>query len=365
MLISTGNNFGAQQIVFKDYQGQHEIVLNAVVTFDPSNADYQAADQLEIYVPDLVFTRSAIAGAFLAGTGSLGPVGTVVKTWIKNKNTIVVEKLTAWDSCSALTIYFCTMYGLRGFRNFSIDVLESSGIALKQSDFMGTPSDYMYYETPDWVFIAFSLGEFYYSVEPQNNFISNCRDFPEDIDAVVPFISGWYDPALPGANIHPVPFKGNQLRIHDLPQHMSASSAWWSYLYAFIVRDRDKTPDVPGRLLWKVDRLDVNGRHIVDRPSLEMTPAPAMMVADMEASLYNSVEQTYNVENVPEGMIGWYGYFMGTATDGRFLCVHLIRLELKNEGGGNKLTITGASASAYLSFCLCDTSAAMQISEEL
>lgn len=48
MFNSTGNNFGAGQISFKDYQAENYVVLNSKFTFDPTNADYQACDQLEI-----------------------------------------------------------------------------------------------------------------------------------------------------------------------------------------------------------------------------------------------------------------------------------------------------------------------------
>ena len=59
MFNATGNNFGAGSIQFKDYQAENYVVLNAKITYDPSNADYQAADMLEIYVPDLSINRAA------------------------------------------------------------------------------------------------------------------------------------------------------------------------------------------------------------------------------------------------------------------------------------------------------------------
>ena len=41
MFNSTGNNFGAGQITFKDYQAENYVVLNSKFSFDPTNADYQ------------------------------------------------------------------------------------------------------------------------------------------------------------------------------------------------------------------------------------------------------------------------------------------------------------------------------------
>lgn len=44
MFTSTGNNFGAGSIQFKDYLADNYVVLNAKFSYDPSNAAYQAAD---------------------------------------------------------------------------------------------------------------------------------------------------------------------------------------------------------------------------------------------------------------------------------------------------------------------------------
>ena len=65
MFNSTGNNFGAGQIRFKSYQASNYVVLNAKFSFDPTNENYQACDQLEIYVPDL----SIDAESFVKGDG--------------------------------------------------------------------------------------------------------------------------------------------------------------------------------------------------------------------------------------------------------------------------------------------------------
>lgn len=118
MFNSTGNNFGAGQITFKDYQASNYVVLNSKFTFDPTNADYQACDQLEIYVPDLTIDRSAVGGVFIrfvedyhySWGGSVYDGGTVLKSWIKDKNTIVIEKQPWFDENGPLIIYIVTLY---------------------------------------------------------------------------------------------------------------------------------------------------------------------------------------------------------------------------------------------------------------
>lgn len=68
---STGNNFGAGQIAFKSHQEENFVVLNAKFTYNPESPEYQAADVLEIYVPDLSIDRSAISGVFLGSAMSV------------------------------------------------------------------------------------------------------------------------------------------------------------------------------------------------------------------------------------------------------------------------------------------------------
>lgn len=64
-IIATGNNFGAGQIQFDSFVSGNLLILNAEVTFAPSNSEYQAASELEIYVPELPFERSSISGMLM------------------------------------------------------------------------------------------------------------------------------------------------------------------------------------------------------------------------------------------------------------------------------------------------------------
>ena len=64
MFNSISNNFGAGTIQFKDYQEENYVVLNAKFTYDTTSPEYQAADVLEIKVPDLMIDRSAATGVF-------------------------------------------------------------------------------------------------------------------------------------------------------------------------------------------------------------------------------------------------------------------------------------------------------------
>ena len=51
MITATGNNFGAGEIVLKDYQRDHIIIFNGEVSFDPSNEAYRSVDVLADWPP--------------------------------------------------------------------------------------------------------------------------------------------------------------------------------------------------------------------------------------------------------------------------------------------------------------------------
>ena len=118
MFNSISNNFGAPVISFKDYQEDRYVVLNAHFAYDPTNEDYQRASVLEIKVPDLTLSKSMEAGDIAVYKDSyvysnktyLNNFPTVLKSWIKDKNTLCIEKLTNFDEYGPVDIYIFAMY---------------------------------------------------------------------------------------------------------------------------------------------------------------------------------------------------------------------------------------------------------------
>ena len=74
------NNFGAEGIEFRDWQEKGLVILNGVVGIDTDNEKYKAAEVLEITVPDLSVSRSAVTAVFLRSSKADG-ASTIVKSW--------------------------------------------------------------------------------------------------------------------------------------------------------------------------------------------------------------------------------------------------------------------------------------------
>ena len=110
MFKSISNNFGAPEITFRDFQTDRYVVLNARFSYDPTNEDYLAASELEIKVPDLLLSKSTDAGVFGDDTPSRYHFATVLRSRIRDRNTLCIEKLTDFDAYGPVTVYIYAMY---------------------------------------------------------------------------------------------------------------------------------------------------------------------------------------------------------------------------------------------------------------
>lgn len=109
------NNFGVAEIELRCWQEKGLAILNGVVCIDTDNEKYKTADVLEITVPDLNVSRSAVTAVFLRSSNADG-ASTIVKSWIRDSRTVCVEKLPEFDEFGPLTLYFASAYVTLGHR---------------------------------------------------------------------------------------------------------------------------------------------------------------------------------------------------------------------------------------------------------
>lgn len=184
-IIATGNNFGAGQIQFTAFQDTNLLILNKEITFDPTNASYQAADELEIYVPDLNLEKSAISGMLMFGAKNGEKNGTAIKSYIRDKNTIVVEKVTAFDDNDTVTLVFSNSYVPR---NIKAPVVRMPRNYLSLSEKVGSISTAQSYWTAndEWVFLGVTFSRFE-QTDGDTQVSFKIKDLPEieDFDIIM------------------------------------------------------------------------------------------------------------------------------------------------------------------------------------
>ena len=204
---STGNNFGTGVINFKSHQEENFIVLNAKFKYDPTNAAYLNADVLEIYVPDLSIERSAVSAVYLMfqdrypsySSVWINDGGTVLKSWVKDKNTLCIEKLTNFDSKGEITIYILSLYTMLARGGNPIRGTQTQLKTSSENNYLYWGYETFFVEFENWVFLhmAYSGCTYSYRNQPWECQLTN---FPKDITADVPFCGGGnqYNPSVDG-----------------------------------------------------------------------------------------------------------------------------------------------------------------------
>lgn len=192
MITATGNNFGAYTIQLKDYQSDKMVVLNGRFVLNPESEEYIAAKQLEIYVPDLTLPKSTMTAVFQHGNAWGRPMVTALKSWIKDKNTIVVEKPLVLKSASAEPEldFFCA-YVPKGVR-FNINALIPVTLTLENSTLENLSIKYQQcFVTDHWVYLAIKLNGAKTPTEG-DPFSFKLAGLPDGISADVPFFFNSY-----------------------------------------------------------------------------------------------------------------------------------------------------------------------------
>ena len=181
------NNFGVAEIEFRDWQEKGLVILNGVVCIDTENEGYKAAELLEITVPDLSISRSAVTAVFLRSSKSDG-ASTIVKSWINDVRTICVEKLPEFDEFGPLTLYFASAYVTLGQRmdcpkNNVIRPTITNGDAGKQS-----VSNAKAVVTDNWCYLYICFDKFA-GADYKDAFECTLEGLPEDIDITFPVVT--------------------------------------------------------------------------------------------------------------------------------------------------------------------------------
>lgn len=248
MFYSVGNNFGAGPIKFKEARGSNYIVLNATFKFDSRNAQYAAADVLEIRVPDLNIGRSTETGVIMYFPDSIEWYGTLyvldsgvfVKSWIKDKNTICIEKLSYFDNKEEVTVFIQAMYSQLGQGSNTVLVTRQQLVDVADPPMVYFDStDSIIVVQEKWAFVHLLFDRVHYD-HTRDDWTATFENMPADIKTVLPllfraywngdFFTGCARPTVEN-QVWSLPFAG---RGNDLN-----NSEGDPFSYAFIVRGDD------------------------------------------------------------------------------------------------------------------------------
>ena len=197
MFNSISNNFGAGVIQFKDYQEENYVVLNAKFSYNTTSPEYQTADVLEIKVPDLMIDRSTETGVFarfvdrpiLFGSEHNYDSGTVIRSWIKDKNTICLEKFESLECADEVIVYIQAMYVGKHKDSTASKITKTYATFIQPTKYLYT-YDVVCVIHEHWVFFhcTFSSVSYAYRDLPWE---AEIQGLPTDFSLDVPFPGGY------------------------------------------------------------------------------------------------------------------------------------------------------------------------------
>lgn len=240
MIQAKSNNFGAGSIQFKDYQADNYIILNGRIEFNTTHPDYLAADHLEIKVPDLSLDRSTEGGVFLRvlyehdwyGQDYINDFGTVLRSWIKDKNTICIEKMDIFDDYEEQILYFQTMYALKHQDGLAARNTDGD-IKMIEGEYPLVEGSHHSIVTDNWVFWLTGIErlDLPSSVE---NFDIELENMPDDVDILIPYISGMNGSMPEVSEMSELRISNGHLSSVRLTRNWANPSR--PFLYGFFVR---------------------------------------------------------------------------------------------------------------------------------
>ena len=202
IITSTGNNFGAEPVEFKVVLNENYVILNGRLLFDRNTEEYKSVDVLEIYVPDLSMKRSMETAVFMNYTSKqYDRNGTIVRSWIKDKNTICLEKVEVNAAYTDFEFVFFCAYLPKGQREtFIVD--GEIDLQIENLPKNMYCEHYCAYVCDSWALICLGI-ENIGAVDFGTQFTLDLVNFPKDISAELllscpmGYAQGWGNSTLP------------------------------------------------------------------------------------------------------------------------------------------------------------------------
>ncbi|MGM9762800.1 MAG: hypothetical protein ACI3ZQ_02110 [Candidatus Cryptobacteroides sp.] len=365
MFSSIRNNFGAGAIQFKDVQEENYIVLNSVFSYDPENAAYLAAEVLEITVPTLSIGRSTITGVAVTykerENKDVYDGGTFAKSWIKDANTLCVEKLSEMEGKGEVTVYIQALYAQLA-RPSNTEKSVKKSLDVKSTDCPAFDSTDSFVIVKDrWVFYSLMFDRVSYAYE-KLDWVARFRNMPEDIIADIPVFcpTNYNHPNLGGFCKSRLEEGFWSLLAEDrINGFVNSSDEIFSF--AFLVRDSEPEPEVEGRLRIASEVIKGTGYVQMTDFDFEFVPSPSFAAVKGRTGQYGNNYAYLYPESIPEGMPACESYLLASMITGKGLGIQLVQMELKNLDRKPEIDFIGISGERNLTIDLADTSVAVNL----
>lgn len=245
MLKSISNNFGSPEITFRAAQHDRYVVLNAHFTYDPTDAAYLAARELEIKLPGLTIDKSTEAGIIAVHKDTYeSPYGdtyryhfpVVLRSRIRDRNTLCIEKVADFDAHGPVQVYIHAMYSTLNIGELT-GLSEGTPLALSCTPEISLlSSSHACVIGPDWVWLYLGLPHTIGQVREDMEIVLDgfpadaaCEEFPiMGIDNQRHHDNG---------GVHYASLRSGRISVPYATRNSGYSSADNPFVYLFLVRE--------------------------------------------------------------------------------------------------------------------------------
>lgn len=190
------NNFRGVTSNFKIFKTDDVVIFNGVIDFHASDTNYQSADVLEINLPGQKLKRSFETVIYLKCDRGVdtkykynhNQYCTIVKSWIKDENTVCVEKFSGFDDIENLDLVFTSLYLLSN-RRIAMTLFEKVNLRGSSEQYDSPPSVGVTVIQPEWVYIQLEMKQPNYEFE-KTVWDITFEGLPEDLDIDIPIVGG-------------------------------------------------------------------------------------------------------------------------------------------------------------------------------
>lgn len=111
MLTVNATNFGLapSDIQIKEYRSANLLVLDGEFIVDTSAEEYSGIRPMQLSVADLPFSKSSPSTALVTVLSEGVKYATITKVWVKDKNTICIDKILPYKSAGFYKVKLNTM----------------------------------------------------------------------------------------------------------------------------------------------------------------------------------------------------------------------------------------------------------------
>ena len=211
-----------------------------------------------------------------------------------------------------------------------------------------------------FMLLAFSFSQLTFSKPYEKvDLITNAdEDFPEDVDAVVPFVTCQCD-SKPGCAIIEGRFKDSALLLSGVPKNMSHGTGYVPFFHAWLVREGDggTAPDVDGRIRIVVtSEIQGSVRYTyIYKMDMDMVNGRVLLNGRMTFNLSNNHEATFTVPSIPDGAPSCDAFLLAKHGSEGVLAFGLVKMSVNTDQGAKTVKLTNVNNEPYFYAIAKDT----------